>query len=166
MLCHLSHEEKPLQDCQNKKCPLVIFVCGGNLTFSNQTELPQRSSPGESCLSLDRLLASFPREQSKQGKFRRYLLLKCLISAEAEKWWQALSGWEVRALLKGPKQPKTYLKWPVCVQEQKRDSFLPSVLAVLFCHTQCMSRVKGRMGELTQKKKSCPKKLSNQSSKN
>lgn len=112
-----------------RKGPLSITICSKCCSFSNLSELPWRNSPGRSSFPWKGSSPALPSKQSTRGIFSRYLLLKCLVSPETEKWWQALSGWKVRALLKGPQQPKTYLNQPNSTQEQTRNS-----LVLLYSH--------------------------------
>lgn len=127
MQCYLFPWKKAsLQESvTRRKGPFLIPTCSKCYSFSNQAELPWRTSPGRAPFPWKGSSLDLPSKQSTWGIFSRYLLLKCLISAETAKWWQAPSGWKVRALLKGPKQPKTYLNQPDSVQGQKRNSFLP-----------------------------------------
>lgn len=138
--CHAaSHMTKSHSKAvRTRKAPLPILAMWQVLS----SQQPSRASPElywESCLSLDRLLSGSP--QQAERILRRNLLFKCLTAAEAEKQWQAFSGWEAGALLKGPIQPKTYLKWPVSMGAKEELSY-PSVFAVLFCHTERTSRDK------------------------
>lgn len=147
-----------------RKGPLSIPVRSKCCSLSKQVELPWKNSPGRTPFPWKGSSPALPSKQSKWGIFSRYLLLKCLISAETEKWWQALYGWKVRAVLKGPKQPKTYLNQPKSVQEQERNSFL-SFCTHAFLPYEVHEQSQRQDGWINSEK-SCPKKLSNQSSKN
>lgn len=150
MPCSLSHDEKPLQGCQNKKSSTSDrgYVASALISATEQgfprALLGELTAPGQAPLwflpisretreySEGICCSSAWQQQRQRSNDRPFLDEKLELSSKApcslKHIWNDLSI--------GAKEELSY----------------PSVFAVLFCHTEHTSRGKDRIGELTQEK--------------
>lgn len=164
----LSHEEKPSSKnlSQEEKVHCQLPHAASAAASVTKQSFPEETLLGE-LLPLERLLPSSSQQAEYMGNIQKVVGICC-----SSAWCQQRQKSDDRLFLdeesglssNAPSSLKHIWTNPRRYRSRRRTFPYPLIL-MLFCYTKCMSRSKGRMGELTQKK-SCQKKLSNQSSKN